>query len=141
VRGLLRSCPIVPCRDGSLRGAMEACWADEETVVAFGGLGREIPFVALIPDGGPALARLCRPFDVEAALEYLEAAARTDATQWNRAVPWVTVLAWFEGRRDQVLSRESFIKRLRDLPLFPSASGLLTLSKLAVQVDLVDPLV
>ncbi len=133
---------LAPGRDEALWPCEEIFRADPDTISLFGKLELGIPFLKEEPDFPPQLAQLCRPFDVQAAIEVLDSDGKLKLEElWSRGrLPLPDLFAWFENEREQILSRRKLKEVLASLPLFPSAGRLRPLTDLLLPGNFDDPL-
>jgi hypothetical protein len=137
---LLRECPIVPCRDGTLRSGNETYWADADTIAVFDVFEGAIPFAD--PDAAEhaLFRRHCLEFNAEAAVDELSKILGGESTSPMHSDVANRILGWFEKHREKIVGTPRLAVALASLPLFPTATGFRPLTELSLPGDFVDPL-
>lgn len=138
----LAACAIAPGRDGALWPCGEIYRADQKTVLLYSNIDSEIPFLSPEGEKTELLQTMCPDFSVKAAVERLSGLDVSElelAREEGRLVP-ETLIEWFESKREEILSRPQLRDALKNLPIFPSHSGLKPLSELVLAGDFTDPI-
>lgn len=137
----MRACALVPDGFDTLWPCMDICYADEETISLFHLIDPNLPFVADFLDHENMIKRLCDEFSASKAIKCLRSILIDEVNSSEKnPIDSRRLLSWFEMSKNEFLEDEELRSELASIPIFPSASGLRSLTELSLPGDFKDPL-